>query len=118
MTLTKDALVEKLNKQTGLPPKSAKQLLELLLELMKSKLEKGEDVKISNFGRWSVREKNSRRGRNPHTGDSMTISARRVVTFHPSDNMRERITDSKAQVDSDLTSSIPTNTSSPIESQI
>lgn len=92
MTLTKDALVERLHKQIGFPPKVGKQLLELLLELMKSTLEQGEDVKISNFGRWSVREKQSRRGRNPHTGDAMTISARRVVTFHPSDSMRDRIT--------------------------
>lgn len=92
MTLTKDALVEKLHKQIGYSPKSGKQLLELLLEIMKSTLEQGDDVKISNFGRWSVREKQSRRGRNPHTGDAMIISARKVVTFHPSDAMRERIT--------------------------
>lgn len=92
MTLTKDALVERLQRQIGYSPKSGKQLLELLLEIMKSTLEQGEDVKISNFGRWSVREKQSRRGRNPHTGDAMIISARKVVTFHPSDAMREKIT--------------------------
>lgn len=62
---------------------------------MKLKLEAGTTVKISGFGRWEVREKRSRPGRNPHTGDRIEIAARRVVTFHPSDLLREAV--NKAQ---------------------
>ena len=58
---------------------------------IKSKLENGEEVKISGFGKWVVREKRSRPGRNPHTGQRIEISARRVVTFHPSEKLREAV---------------------------
>ncbi len=89
MTLTKDILVEMIRDKLGFPVKEAREVLEMILEEVKLKLEKGEEVKISGFGKWTVREKRSRTGRNPHTGDRIKITARRVVTFHPSDKLRE-----------------------------
>lgn len=71
--------------------KEARSVIEMLLEEVKMKLETGEDVKISNFGKWSVRRKRARPGRNPHTGEKIEISSRRIVTFHPSDKLRERL---------------------------
>lgn len=91
MTLTKDRLIEIFKERTSFATQDAKKLVELILEIMKAKLEEGEDVKISGFGKWTVKEKRTRPGRNPHTGQRIEISARRVVTFHPSDKMREVI---------------------------
>ena len=91
MTLTKDILIESMREKFGYSVKEAKEILEMILEEMKSKLEDGQDVKISGFGKWAVRDKRSRPGRNPHTGDRIEISARRVVTFHPSDKLRESV---------------------------
>ena len=91
MTLTKDSLSEGLHVRIGVSMKEARSIIEMLLEEMKMKLETGEDVKISNFGKWSVRKKRARPGRNPHTGEKIEISSRRIVTFHPSDKLRERL---------------------------
>lgn len=91
MTLTKDVLVEMMREKVGYPVKEAKDILEIILEEIKLRLEEGKEVKISGFGKWTVKEKRSRPGRNPHTGDKIEISARRVVTFHPSDKMREAV---------------------------
>lgn len=91
MTLTKDVLVELIREKFGYPVKEAKDILEMILEEVKLKLEEGEDVKVSGFGKWTVKEKRSRPGRNPHTGDRIEISARRVVTFHPSDKLRASV---------------------------
>ncbi len=91
MTLTKDRLVELIRTKTQFSAQEAKNLVESILEIMKGKLEAGEDVKISGFGKWSVKEKRSRPGRNPHTGDRIEISARKVVTFHPSEKLRQQI---------------------------
>ena len=90
-TLTKDLLVEMIRDKVGYPVKEAKEILEIILEEIKLRLEDGKDVKISGFGKWTVKEKRSRPGRNPHTGEKIEISARRVVTFHPSDKMRESV---------------------------
>ena len=95
-TLTKDILVETLSEKVGFAVNEAKKILETLLEEVKMSLEKGESVKISNFGKWEVREKKPRRGRNPSTGESLMISARRVVTFHPSEKLRAMVNDSDA----------------------
>ena len=65
--------------------------MEMVLEEVKQQLAEGEDVKISGFGKWSIKEKRSRPGRNPHTGKQIEISARRVVTFHPSDKLRDSV---------------------------
>ncbi len=90
-TLTKDILVEMIRDKVGFPVKEAKEILEIILEEVKLRLEDGKDVKISGFGKWTVKEKRSRPGRNPHTGEKIEISARRVVTFHPSDKMRDQV---------------------------
>ena len=91
MTLTKDRLIEVVKSRTQFSTQEAKKLVELILEVMKAKLEDSEEVKISGFGKWTVKEKRNRPGRNPHTGQRIEISARRVVTFHPSDKMRDVI---------------------------
>ena len=88
MTLTKDTMVEMIRDKIGFPIKEAKDILEMVLEELKLKLEEGQDVKISGFGKWNVKEKRSRPGRNPHTGARIEITARKVVTFHPSDKLR------------------------------
>jgi integration host factor subunit alpha len=90
-TLTKDILSDIIREKVGFPMGDSKKILEMTLEIIKAALEKGEDVKISGFGRWTLRNKRDRAGRNPHTGEKLNISARRVVTFHPSDILRERI---------------------------
>ena len=100
MTLTKDRLIENLKNQGSFSSPDSKKIVELILEIMKSKLEIGEDVKISGFGKWTVKKKRSRPGRNPHTGDKIEITARRVVTFHPSDKMRDTV--DKADLDDSL----------------
>lgn len=94
MTLTKDVLIEMIRDKVGFPVKEAKEILEIILEEVKTRLEDGKEVKISGFGKWTVKEKRTRPGRNPHTGEKIEISARRVVTFHPSDKMREAINNS------------------------
>ena len=90
-TLTKDLLAELFHEKLGLPIKDAKDILEMVIEEIKLSLEAGHNVKISGFGKWAIRSKRPRRGRNPHTGDQLEISARRVVTFHPSDKLRDAI---------------------------
>lgn len=94
-TLTKDVLIEMFREKVGYPVKEAKDILEMVLEELKAKLEKGEEVKISGFGKWVVKEKRARPGRNPHTGQKIEITARRVVTFHPSDKLRDSVNTGK-----------------------
>ena len=96
-TLTKEKLSEKVQSQLNVSSSDAKNYLELLLEQIKLELEKGKDVKISGFGKWSVRVKKKRPGRNPHTGSRIEISSRSVVTFHPSDKLRGAINNTRNQ---------------------
>lgn len=91
MTLTKDRLVDIIRSKTQFSAQEAKNLVENILETMKAKLEAGEEVKISGFGKWEVKEKRSRPGRNPHTGERIEISARKVVAFHPSEKLRQEV---------------------------
>lgn len=88
-TLTKARLVDDLRDVSGLPRQDASALLEGLLESMKEALEAGETVKISGFGNFVVRTKRARRGRNPHSGESITLPGRRVLTFKPSRILRD-----------------------------
>ena len=67
------------------------EMMEEVFSIMKSTLEQGEKLKISGFGSFVVKQKNDRRGRNPQTGETITISARRIVTFKPSSILREAI---------------------------
>ncbi len=100
MTLTKDTMVEMIRDKIGFPIKEAKDILEMVLEELKLKLEEGQDVKISGFGKWNVKEKRSRPGRNPHTGARIEITARKVVTFHPSDKLRSVVNKSPDNAES------------------
>ena len=90
-TLTKERICEQIQRKLGFSPKEAKELLEMLLEEMKSELEGGNAVKVSGFGKWAVKDKRARPGRNPHTGEKLEISSRKVVTFHPSDKLRSLV---------------------------
>ncbi len=91
MTLTKAMIIDVIHNQLGYPKNKSAELLEILLEIMKSTLEKDEDVLISGFGKFCVKDKQERRGRNPATGDDMILSKRRVVTFRCSHLLRSKI---------------------------
>jgi len=91
MSLTKDDIVKALAKGNGYQINQSVELIETLFELIKSKLASGEDVLISGFGKFCVREKRERRGRNPATGESMMLAPRRVVTFKWSGGLRAKI---------------------------
>ena len=91
MSLTKDDIVKALAKENGYLLKQSIELIETLLELIKSSLASGEDVLISGFGKFCVNEKRQRRGRNPATGEDMMLAARRVVTFKCSGQLRDKI---------------------------
>ena len=92
MSLTKTDIVEDLLK-IGFNRKKSVQMLENLLEIMKGSLEKGEDVLISGFGKFCVKEKRERRGRNPATGDDLILGKRKVVTFNCSSVLRDKFND-------------------------
>jgi integration host factor subunit alpha len=89
MSLTKTEIVENLVK-IGFNRKKAVQMLENLLEIIKRDLENGEDVLISGFGKFSIKNKKERRGRNPATGDDLILGKRKVITFNCSSVLRER----------------------------
>ena len=91
MTLTKVQIVESIHNQIGLPKNKSTEIVETLLEVIKSTLASGEDVLISGFGKFCVKEKRERKGRNPATGDSMMLEPRKVVTFKCSGKLRERV---------------------------
>jgi integration host factor subunit alpha len=90
MTLTKNDLVASVN-ELGFTKKKSVEIIETLIEIMKGTLEKGEDVLISGFGKFCVKNKNSRRGRNPATGSDLILRERKVVTFKCSGKLREKI---------------------------
>ena len=81
MTITKDSLVEMVHNEIGLNKREAKELIESFFEQIKKSLEDGNDIKLSGFGNFNLRDKAPRPGRNPKTGEDVTISSRRVVTF-------------------------------------
>jgi len=83
-TITKADIIERVYQKIGFSKKEASELVEMVFNQLKDTLCKGEKVKISGFGNFLVRDKKSRIGRNPQTGDQITISARRVLTFRPS----------------------------------
>ncbi|MDA9761804.1 integration host factor subunit alpha [Desulfobacterales bacterium] len=90
MTLTKNDIVEKVH-EVGFTKKVSLDTVESLLEIIKQTLEAEEDVLISGFGKFCVKDKKSRRGRNPATGSDMTLWGRRVVTFKCSGKLRNKI---------------------------
>jgi len=91
MTLTKDHIVNSIRGQLDLPKTKSTELFESILEIIKTTLENGEDVLISGFGKFCVKEKGNRRGRNPQTGEDLTLESRRVVTFRCSPVLREKM---------------------------
>jgi len=91
MTLTKSQIVDSLHEQLGFSRKECVKLIENLLEIIKGKLDNGEDVLISGFGKFCIKDKNSRRGRNPATGEDMVLDKRRVVTFRCSNVLRNKV---------------------------
>lgn len=91
MTLTKASIIEEVQNQLRFSKKESTDLIETLLEIIKRTLTGGEDVLISGFGKFCVKRKKERRGRNPATGDDMMLSPRQVVTFKCSGKLRERI---------------------------
>jgi len=89
--VTKADIMEELNLRIGISKEEAKRLTELLLELMKETLEKGENLKIAGFGKFYVREKRERLGRDPQTGDDLMITPRKVLKFKPSPLLRKAL---------------------------
>ena len=90
MALTKNDIVTRVHSLGFTKNKSVK-IIEALLEIIKSTLEKGEDVLLSGFGKFRVKQKNKRRGRTPATGDDLTLKERKVVTFKCSGKLRDKI---------------------------
>jgi integration host factor subunit alpha len=93
MSVTKADIVERVYKEAGFSKKEAADLVDLVFKVIKDTLARGEKVKISGFGNFHLKDKEDRVGRNPQTGDAMMISARRVLTFKPSQILKEDITD-------------------------
>jgi len=91
MTLTKADLIDSMYNHVGLSKTKSTQVVESLLEIIKETLENGQDISISGFGKFSVKEKNERRGRNPQTGEDLMLDERRVVTFRCSGVLRGKI---------------------------
>ena len=91
MTLTKNDLVKLIQKGNGYTATQSAEMVETVLQLIKSSLESGEDVLILGFGKFQVKQKNARRGRNPATGDDMMLRARKVVTFKCSRTLRDKV---------------------------
>ncbi len=91
MALTKAELARNVHACTGFSKEKSVKIVESTLELMKKELEEGRDILISGFGKWSVKAKNPRRGRNPQTGKELTLDARRVVTFRCSRKLKDGV---------------------------
>ena len=91
MALTKADMAEKLYEELGLNKREAKEIVEMFFEEVRSALEAGNQVKLSGFGNFDLRDKNQRPGRNPKTGEEIPITARRVVTFRPGQKLKARV---------------------------
>ena len=94
MTLTKADLINQVQASNAeLAKAQAREAVEAILSIIKSSLENGNNVLLSNFGKFSVKDKSVRRGRNPQTGEGMMLEARKVVTFKPSGKLRKLVND-------------------------
>jgi len=89
--LTKADMAEKLYEELGLNKREAKEIVEMFFEEVRAALEAGNQVKLSGFGNFDLRDKNQRPGRNPKTGEEVPICARRVVTFRPGQKLKARV---------------------------
>lgn len=91
--MTKADLVDSIYERVGFSKKESAKIVEMVFDIIKETLEKGEKIKISGFGNFVVRDKRSRIGRNPQTGEEIEISSRRVLTFKPSQVLRNALKD-------------------------
>ena len=91
MALTKAHIIESIHSKLGLPKKNCAEIFETLLDIMRNSLADGDEVLISGFGKFCVKNKKERRGRNPATGSDMMLDQRRVVTFRCSSVLRSKI---------------------------
>ena len=92
MTLTKAKLITQVHASNPkLTRTQARESVETFLKIMKASLEDGDDVLLSGFGRFNVKAKSARKGRNPQTGETLMLKARKVVTFHPSGILRDKV---------------------------
>jgi len=91
MTLTKAQLIDSIYRQVDLPKTRSAQVVESLLEIIKKTLENGEDVLISGFGKFCVKDKRKRRGRNPQSGEDLMLAERRVVRFKCSGRLKDKV---------------------------
>ena len=89
--MTKADMVELVYEQIGVSKREAARVVETIFDVVKETLERGENVKISGFGSFNIQHKKPRRGRNPQTGEEITISARRVLSFKVSNVLREQL---------------------------
>lgn len=89
--MTKADIAEKIHTTTGLSKKDSAVMMESVFAIMKESLEAGETIKISGFGSFVVKQKEARRGRNPQTGEAITIEARKVLSFKPSNLLRDAV---------------------------
>ena len=99
MTITKNTLVEMLHNEVGLNKREAKEFIEIFFESLKKNLENGNDIKISGFGNFTLREKNARPGRNPKTGEEVLIKERRVVTFKSGLKLKNKLEGCERKID-------------------
>jgi integration host factor subunit alpha len=91
MKMTKIKIINMICEHIDMPKTECFRIIESVLEIIKSELEKGNDVKISGFGKWAVNSKKARKGRNPQTGQELTIAARKVVTFKASPALKDEL---------------------------
>jgi len=87
--MTKADIVEQINEKVGFSKKDSAELAEAVFDIIKTTLESGQNLKISGFGNFEVKQKNNRRGRNPQTGEVITIEARKILTFKPSNLLKQ-----------------------------
>ena len=91
MTITKTDIIDSIYRMTGLRKREATQFYETTMEIIKKTLESGESVLISGFGKFEVKDKHTRKGRNPQTGTDLMLDARRVITFKCSGVLKDKI---------------------------
>ncbi len=89
--MTKADIVERVSEKNGITKKESINMVETVFSILKSTLENGEDIKISGFGKFEVKNKHERRGRNPQTGEDIIIEARRILSFKPSAILKQSV---------------------------
>jgi integration host factor subunit alpha len=98
VSMTKADIISEVFDKVGLPKQDAEEMVEMILDLIKQTLKESETVKLSGFGNFVVRKKNSRKGRNPKTGQEIEITPRKVVSFRPSMIFKEHVIDTSTTV--------------------